>query len=147
MLFAWFARSRFACNPIGEWKRRQICAYILRLRVRLFAMRILCVFSLLCLLWLPSWVPAQSMPPIVPPRLISMPAPDCSAGTACHRTHGQVRLIVEVLEDGKVGDVRVELGKATLAAAAAEAVSQAEFAPGRFYGKPQSMSIVLNQRF
>ncbi|MDQ2833556.1 MAG: energy transducer TonB [Acidobacteriota bacterium] len=76
-----------------------------------------------------------------------MPAPDCSAGTDCYRMHGQVRLIVEVLQNGKVGDVRVELGKATLAAAATEAVSQAEFAPGRYYGKPESMSIVLNQRF
>ncbi len=110
-------------------------------------MRTLCVLCFLCLLWLPCSGPAQSMPPVIPPRLISIPSPDCSAGKACHRTHGAVRLIVEVLADGKVGDVRVELGNATLAAAATEAVYQAEFAPGRFYGKPESMNFVLNQRF
>ncbi|MBB5338316.1 energy transducer TonB [Tunturiibacter gelidoferens] len=90
---------------------------------------------------------AQSMPSVVPPRLISMPAPDCRAGKACHHTHGQVRLIVDVLEDGKVGDIRVELGDSTLAEAATAAVQQAEFAAGYYLGKPQSMDVVLNFKF
>jgi outer membrane biosynthesis protein TonB len=87
------------------------------------------------------------MPSVVPPRLISMPAPDCRAGKACHHTHGQVRLIVDVLEDGKVGDIRVELGDSVLADAAAAAVQQAEFSAGYYLGKPQTMDVVLNFKF
>jgi TonB family protein len=90
---------------------------------------------------------AQSMPSVVPPRLISMPPPDCRSGKACHRSHGQVRLVVDILEDGKVGDIRVELGDSVLADAATEAVQQAEFAAGYYLGKPQSMDVVLNFRF
>jgi Gram-negative bacterial TonB protein C-terminal len=90
---------------------------------------------------------AQSMPPITPPRLISIPKPDCRSGKACHGSHGQVRLVLDVLEDGKVGDIRVELGKATLADAATEVAQQAEFVPGSFLGKPQSMNFVLNLSF
>lgn len=90
---------------------------------------------------------AQSKPPITPPRLISIPRPDCKAGKACHGSHGQVRLILDVLEDGKVGDIRVELGNATLADAATEVAQQAEFVPGSFLGKPQSMNFVLNLSF
>jgi TonB family protein len=91
---------------------------------------------------------AQSMPSIVPPRLISMPTPDCGAGKPCHRTHGQVRLIVDVLEDGKVGDIRVELGdKASLADAATAAAQQAQFVAGSYLGKPQSMDYVLKFQF
>src|ERR1700720_2118845 len=78
---------------------------------------------------------AQSMPLIVPPRLISMPTPDCGAGKPCHRTHGYVRLIVDVLEDGKVGDIRVELGdNASLADAATAAAQQAQFVAGSYLG-------------
>jgi hypothetical protein len=90
---------------------------------------------------------AQSMPSVVPPRLISMPVPDCRAGKACHHTHGQVRLIVDVLGDGKVGDIRVELGDSVLADAATAAVQQAEFAAGYYLGKPQTMDVVLNFKF
>lgn len=90
---------------------------------------------------------AQSMPSVVPPRLISMPAPDCGAGKACHHSHGQVRLIVDILEDGKVGEIRVELGDSVLADAATAAVQQAAFAAGYYLGKPQSMDVVLNFRF
>ena len=57
---------------------------------------------------------AQSKPPVTPPRLISLPTPDCRAGKACHGSHGQVRLIIDVLENGKSGDIRAELGDAVL---------------------------------
>jgi len=90
---------------------------------------------------------AQSRPSITPPRLISMPNPDCGAGKPCHRGHGQVRLIVDVLEDGKVGDIRVEIGDGTLADAATAAAQQAEFVAGSYLGKPQNMDYVLNFHF
>ena len=64
---------------------------------------------------------AQNRPSITPPRLINMPSPDCRAGKPCHRTHGQVRLIVDVLEDGRVGDIRVEIGDDAALADAATA--------------------------
>jgi hypothetical protein len=111
-------------------------------------MRLITALFVLCsvmLLPLPQW--AQSMPPITPPRLISIPTPDCRAGKPCHRSHGQVRLILDVLADGKVGDIRVELGEAKLADAATEVAQQAEFVPGSFLGKPQSMNFVLNLSF
>jgi hypothetical protein len=90
---------------------------------------------------------AQSMPSVVPPRLISMPTPDCRSGKSCHKTHGQVRLIVAVLEDGKVGEIRVELGDPVLAEAATAVAQQAEFAAGSYLGKPQNMDYVLKFNF
>jgi Gram-negative bacterial TonB protein C-terminal len=86
-------------------------------------------------------------PPITPPRLISLPVPDCKAGTPCHRSHGRVRLIVDVLENGKPGDIRAELGDAVLVAAATAAAQQAEFVPGSYFGKPAAMDYVLNLHF
>jgi hypothetical protein len=86
-------------------------------------------------------------PPIVPPRLISLPTPDCRAGKPCHGTHGQVRLIVDVLENGKPGDIRAELGSVVLVDAATAAVHQAEFTPGYFFGKPVQMNYVVTLHF
>jgi hypothetical protein len=90
---------------------------------------------------------AQGRPPITPPRLISLPTPDCRAGKPCHGSHGQVRLIVDVKENGKPGDIRVELGDGALADAATVAAQQAEFVPGSFFGKPTSMDYVLTLHF
>jgi hypothetical protein len=90
---------------------------------------------------------AQSMPMIVPPRLINIPNPDCRSGKSCHRTHGQVRLIVDVLPDGKVGEIRVEIGDPVLAEAATAAAQQAEFVAGSYLGKPRNMDYVLNFSF
>ncbi len=90
---------------------------------------------------------AQSMPSVVPPRLISIPNPDCRSGKSCHRTHGQVRLIVDVLPDGKVGEIRVEIGDPVLADAATTVAQQAEFVAGSYLGKPQNMDFVLNFSF
>jgi TonB family protein len=84
---------------------------------------------------------------MLPPKLISISPPDCRSGKPCHGNHGQVRLIVDVLPDGKVGEIRVEIGDATLADAATEVAQQAEFPPGSFLGKPQSMDYVLNFHF
>ena len=64
---------------------------------------------------------AQSKPPVIPPRLVSLPSPDCGAGKPCHRSHGHVRLIVDVLETGKAGDIRAELGNPVLIDAATTA--------------------------
>ena len=90
---------------------------------------------------------AQGKPPIIPPRLISLPTPDCGAGKPCHGTHGHVRLIVDVLETGKAGDIRAELGDDVLVAAATAAAQQAEFVPGSYFGKPVVMNYVLTLRF
>src|SRR5580704_8276944 len=86
-------------------------------------------------------------PLITPPRLISLPAPDCKAGKPCHGSHGHVRLIVDVLESGKAGDIRAELGNAVLVDAATAAAQQAEFVPGSFEGKPVMMNYVLTLHF
>jgi hypothetical protein len=93
-----------------------------------------------------SAVQAQR-PPVTPPRLVSLPTPDCSHGKPCHGSHGQVRLIVDVLENGKPGDIRAELGDGVLVDAATAAAQQAEFVPGSFLGKPTPMDFVLTFRF
>src|SRR5271156_4648123 len=89
----------------------------------------------------------QSRPPITPPRLISLPAPDCGAGKPCHGSHGHIRLIVDVLETGKVGDVRAEIGDGALVDAAIAAAQQAEFVPGSYFGKPTMMDYVLTLHY
>jgi hypothetical protein len=96
-------------------------------------------------------VPMSSLraqrPPVLPPRLISLPRPDCGWGKPCHGSHGEVRLIVGVLEDGKVGDIRAELGNDVLVAAATAAVQQAQFTPGYFFGKPVMMDYTVTLHF
>jgi hypothetical protein len=86
-------------------------------------------------------------PPITPPRLISIPTPDCKAGKPCHGSHGEVRLIIDVLENGKPGDIRAEIGGGVLVDAATAAAQQAEFVPGSYLGKPTAMDYVLLLRF
>jgi Gram-negative bacterial TonB protein C-terminal len=86
-------------------------------------------------------------PPITPPRLISIPVPDCKAGRPCHGSHGHVRLIIDVLENGKAGDIRAELGNDVLVDAATAAAQQAEFVPGSYFGKPTMMNYVLTLHF
>jgi hypothetical protein len=90
---------------------------------------------------------AQGRPPITPPRLISLPSPDCRAGKPCHGSHGHVRLVIDVQENGKPGDIRVELGDGVLADAATAAAQQAQFVPGSYFGKPTSMDYVLTLHF
>src|SRR5258708_36475154 len=96
------------------------------------------VLSLIAIATLPP-LRAQGRPPITPPRLINLPALDCRAGKPCHGSHGQVRLIIDVLENGKSGDIRAELGNAILVDAATAAAQQAEFVPGSFFGKHTTM--------
>jgi hypothetical protein len=86
-------------------------------------------------------------PPVTPPRLISLPTPDCKAGKPCHGSHGEVRLIIEVLENGKPGDIRAEIGDGVLVDAATATAQQAEFVPGSYFGKPAVMNYVLLLRF
>jgi Gram-negative bacterial TonB protein C-terminal len=86
-------------------------------------------------------------PPVLPPRLVSLPTPDCRSGKPCHGSHGEVRLIVDVLENGKAGDIRAELGDSVLVDAATLAVHQAEFTPGYFFGKPVLMNYIVTLRF
>jgi Gram-negative bacterial TonB protein C-terminal len=86
-------------------------------------------------------------PPVTPPRLISLPLPDCKSGKPCHGNHGQVRLIIDVLENGKAGDIRAELGSDVLVDAATAAAQQAEFVPGSYLGKPTLMNYVLTLHF
>jgi Gram-negative bacterial TonB protein C-terminal len=110
----------------------------------------MCKFStalVLCLLAPTLDLSAQGKPPVLPPRLISIPTPDCKSGRACHGSHGQVRLIIDVLETGKAGDIRAEVGESILVDAATAAAQQAEFVPGSFQGKPTLMSYVLTLNF
>lgn len=109
-------------------------------------MRQICAALVLSLV-APLPVIQAQRPPITPPRLISLPTPDCSAGKPCHRSHGEVRLIIDVLENGKSGDIRVELGDGALADAATAAAQQAQFVPGSFQGKPTMMDYVLTLHF
>jgi len=96
-------------------------------------------------------VPLSSLraqrPPVLPPRLISLPTPDCGAGKPCHGSHGHVRLIIDVLENGKAGDIRAEIGDEVLVDAATAAAQQAEFIPGSYLGKPVLMNYVLTLIF
>ncbi len=109
-------------------------------------MRQICVVIVLCLVAPLAQLRAQK-PPITPPRLISLPTPDCRAGKPCHRSHGQVRLVVDVHENGKAGDIRAEVGDIVLIDAATAAAQQAEFVPGSYFGKPAIMNYVLTLRF
>jgi hypothetical protein len=84
---------------------------------------------------------------VTPPRLISIPPPDCKAGKPCHGSHGHVRLIIDVLENGKAGDIRAELGNEVLVDAATASAQQAEFVPGSYLGKPTMMNYVLTLHF
>jgi hypothetical protein len=110
-------------------------------------MRPICAAIVLSLIAPLSQVSAQGRPPITPPRLISLPTPDCGAGKPCHGSHGHVRLIVGVLENGDVRDIRVEQGDGILADAAAAAAGQAKFVPGSYFGKPAAMDYVLTLHF
>jgi hypothetical protein len=109
-------------------------------------MRKICAALVLSLI-APLATSQAQRPPVTPPRLIRLPTPDCSAGKPCHRSHGQVRLIVDVLENGRSGDIRAELGDAALVEAATAAAQQAEFVPGSFLGKPTPMDYVLTLNF
>jgi hypothetical protein len=86
-------------------------------------------------------------PPVVPPRLVNLPTPDCRSGKPCHGSHGEVRLIVDVLENGKAGDIRAELGSQVLIDAATAAVQGAEFTPGYYFGKPVTMNYTVTLHF
>jgi hypothetical protein len=114
--------------------------------VRILRMRRICATFVLLLIAPLAQLRAQK-PPITPPRLISLPMPNCKSGQPCHGSHGHVRLIIDVLENGKAGDIRAELGDATLVAAATAAAQQAEFVPGSYFGKPTAMDYVLSLHF
>jgi hypothetical protein len=89
----------------------------------------------------------QTRPAVIPPKLISMPHPDCRSGQYCHGDHGGVRIVIEVLEDGRVGEVKGEVGDSKLVDAATQAAQQAEFTPGTYLGKPKDMNYVMNLKF
>jgi hypothetical protein len=109
-------------------------------------MRQICALIVLFLVAPPGELRAQR-PPVTPPRLISIPTPDCKSGKPCHGSHGQVRLIIDVLENGKAGDIRAEIGNEVLVDAAMAAAQQAEFVPGSYFGKPAIMDYVLTIHF
>jgi hypothetical protein len=110
-------------------------------------MRKICAAAVLSLIATLPPLCAQGKPPVTPPRLINLPAPDCRAGKACHGSHGHVRLIIDVMEDGKSGNIRAELGDAVLIDAATAAAQQAQFVPGSYFGKPTMMDYVLTLQF
>jgi hypothetical protein len=56
-------------------------------------------------------------------------------------------LIIDVLENGKAGDIRAEVGGGVLVEAATEAAQQAQFVPGSYLGKPTMMNYVLTMHF
>jgi hypothetical protein len=110
-------------------------------------MRKICAGAVLFLIATLPALFAQGKPPVIPPRLVSLPTPDCRAGKPCHGSHGQVRLIVDVQENGKSGDIRAELGDSVLVEAATAAAQQAQFVPGTYFGKPTAMDYVLTLHF
>jgi hypothetical protein len=110
-------------------------------------MRKICAAVVLSLIATLPPLSAQSKPPVIPPRLVSLPPPDCRAGKPCHGSHGQVRLIVDVQENGRSGDIRAEFGNAVLVEAATAAAQHAQFVPGSYLGKPTAMDYVLTLHF
>ena len=110
-------------------------------------MRKTCAAAVLSLIAMLPSLRAQGKPPVMPPRLVSLPTPDCRAGKPCHGSHGHVRLIIDVQENGKSGDIRAELGDSVLVEAATAAAQQAQFVPGTYFGKPTAMDYVLNLHF
>jgi hypothetical protein len=110
-------------------------------------MRKICAAAVLSLIATLPALFAQGKPPVIPPRLVSLPTPDCRAGKPCHGSHGQVRLIIDVQENGKSGDIRAELGNSVLVEAATAAAQQAQFVPGTYFGKPTAMDYVLTLHF
>ena|SRR5207248_1148270 len=110
-------------------------------------MRKTCAAAVLSLIAMLPSLRAQGKPPVMPPRLVSLPTPDCRAGKPCHGSHGHVRLIIDVQENGKSGDIRAELGNSVLVEAATAAAQQAQFVPGTYFGKPTAMDYVLNLHF
>jgi len=110
-------------------------------------MRKTCAAAVLSLIATLPPLRGQGKPPVIPPRLVSLPTPDCRAGKPCHGSHGHVRLIIDVQENGKSGDIRAELGNSVLVEAATAAAQQAQFVPGTYFGKPTAMDYVLNLHF
>ena len=86
-------------------------------------------------------------PPIVPPHAIKLVKPDCGVGQNCHGIHGLVVLTVDVLTDGRVGDVTPKSGDQRLLDDAVKAAKQCRFEPGTFDGKPTSMNFDLKYQF
>jgi TonB family protein len=108
----------------------------------------LCLLVVLMCVMAASQVSGQSgKPPVVPPKIIKLVKPDCSAGRDCHGLHGSVELTVNVLTDGTVGDVKVTSGDPRLTEAAVKAAKLSRFEPGTFAGEPTSMNYDLKYKF
>jgi TonB family protein len=90
---------------------------------------------------------AQANPNVVPPRMLSIPKPDCSEGKACHDIHGRVVLHADILENGNVGEVTVDSGDKNLTDEAISMAKGAHFQPGRLNGKPAVMNFVFHLAF
>jgi TonB-like protein len=86
-------------------------------------------------------------PLMVQPRVTKMVKPDCSLGQSCHGKHGEVFVVVDVLSDGKAGDISVRSGDPQLFDDAIKAARQCLFEPGILLGKPTRMTYVLKYQF
>lgn len=85
--------------------------------------------------------------PVVPPHVVTIVKPDCSAGQSCHGIHGEVVVILNVLADGSVGDVTVRSGDPRLFDDATKAAKRCIFEAGTLLGKPTSMNFDLKYQF
>lgn len=90
---------------------------------------------------------SHNRPPVVPPVLVHIVKPDCAKNTACHGIHGEVTVVVSVLEDGAVGDVTVRSGDPRLFDQAIKAAKKCTFRPGSLLGKPTNMNFNLKYEF
>jgi hypothetical protein len=86
-------------------------------------------------------------PAVVPPRILKMVKPDCSAGQSCNDIHGEVVVAVMVEVDGSVAEATPESGDPRLFGVAKEAAKQCTFQPGMFIGKPTRMSFEVRYQF
>lgn len=85
--------------------------------------------------------------PFIPPRCIKLAKPDCNVGQACHGIHGDVVVVVTVLEDGTAGQVTPRSGDPRLFDDATKAAKQCRFQPGTIHGSPASMNFDLKYDF
>lgn len=85
--------------------------------------------------------------PFIPPRCIKFVKPDCSVGQACHGIHGDVVVVVTVLENGTAGEVTPRSGDPRLYDDATNAAKECRFQPGTIHGSLAIMNFDLKYEF
>jgi TonB family protein len=110
-----------------------------------FVKRIAFPVITLCLMM--TTLHAQTKAVVQPPRVVSVPTPDCSQGTDCHDVSGTVVLSIGVNGDASVADVKVVSGDPRLQAPAVEAAKGGKYEPVRLNGVVTYARLTLSIRF